>query len=1217
MSASYGTPVVDTVVLPAPKSIPGGAVTVHVSSELMKNQQSASPIEPGKSILVAQDNSGRPLIFTIGPDRHLRLLSSDSGSVSGWAVSELSAGLTGYDAVTAFDVTEDAKGRISVAFAAKRAAAAGSDIFVAPLLDTASAGPDWSKFAALSHRVAGIDQGFVPEQIRMGASDDDGAPLVIVSGNIAGRKVYYRASGVGAAAVELEFPENVNPDDDGLLALSCGHAFGQRGIFFLYKIGDTQTLECATLADAKEGSQHYDYSPDNPQVQPVLGGQRYNCIATAHGGGPSSDLYVGTDRGVYVFLNASARALQKVTERLKDVREILVRQDSDNISLWVLCSPNRLYYVYGKKGPTIDWHPPILFKDGVVHIAPLRNRRRQANELFLVDQDLNLVHFWQDPVHTLWQQRLMKAPHGNYLLDFASYTTQLHFADANGNGLAAQPLRITAAEWMYVVVNGRTYILDRDNPATVATDVMANVTIVAMAADMSTPILHVESDLFDNILNIYANGKVAKGLGAIHSGDDLRQERTQDHKPVLAAGVGPSTADGVAAQIGQLTTAGGSLVDGKRVGANIFVAVDDKKHSGRLRSVDLPGDFVLGMRLVDSVWEPHAAARLGEHGPGGIVDDFTEFAGDALHWLDTAFVAFVDGVKLIEEGVTYLKDGVSFVIHKIDDGLQFVLTLPGRIVNIALKSLGAIFRVLGWVLKLVGIALKDLLAWLGHLFGWDDIWETHKVIAKMMTNGLDTFARHITSELEGWRAALRTEFNKIEQQLDRLAATDSLRGLGFRNTANAGDGGQNSSVLHSPPANWSFYQIQHGGLLDGGGAFETLAAAPAGSDPLLQFVTETAIPTLTKLGSDVGKDASDLKRLLSDGGASVADIVKFAADLAKTAVEPAALLFDGFVQLLEGLLSVFRQALEDDLDIPFLSDFYELVTDLLTDGDGERLTGINGTALLLAIPLTIACKAATGEAPFHSGRFGLSDSTLFDRLIAGLEGEAPHDRAPRALPGIAGGFTYTATARKYAHIGGMAASIAGIAGTLINVFTSAGWKWKPLPIIQFACGVCKYACTFPLKPPADDTAAEVSYGFRLAAYTGGALNVFAQGVVALVATLRNCPAPVTDTWKGGWTIGCDALVFTAACVSDAINTVEAGGRVMTGLSLVPDILSNGGGVIMGIGQASPPGSEVRLYALPGGAAFALVGAGIAFAVALAALIIDNERNLFQPLNPGG
>src|SRR5579872_1066410 len=128
------TPAVDRVSLAGAGPQAGKSLTMGVACELMHNQLPGSPIEPTTDIAVVQDKAGNPMIFTIGSDRKLRLIRSDSGSTTGFTAIDLSAGFTGSSGAAAFDVSEDLAGHITLVVAMLRGDGPATNLFIAPML---------------------------------------------------------------------------------------------------------------------------------------------------------------------------------------------------------------------------------------------------------------------------------------------------------------------------------------------------------------------------------------------------------------------------------------------------------------------------------------------------------------------------------------------------------------------------------------------------------------------------------------------------------------------------------------------------------------------------------------------------------------------------------------------------------------------------------------------------------------------------------------------------------------------------------------------------------------------------------------------------------------------------------------------------------------------------------------------------------------------------
>lgn len=930
-------PGLDEISLPARGNSVSGQIKISVAAELMKNQTPASPIEPTENLAVVQDAAGRPMLFAIGSDRRLHLIRFDESGQSGWSATELMSGFVDYSVATTFAVSQDMTGRISVTLALAKGGGQSTDLFVASLLEPSS---DWANFATLCAQVSGVDARFAGSKMLMGNSDDGEAPVTVVVGSIADEQYYYQVT--GTAAVRCEFPQNVKAGN--IQDLEIGYAFGQRGLFFLYKIGDGQSLVCKTLPTAEQGSLTHDYSP-GPRLPKELQNLRYNCIATPTGSETdpfliSSDIFVGTDRGIFLFRDGRRSALQTVTEQLKDVHELLVTQDANSISIWATVSPNSIYYIYGQKGPTYTWHTPVLFSETAIHIAPMRSQKKRANELFIVGQDRSVTHHWQDRGSTLWQERLIQVPTGSEVIEYNSFTTQIQLADEQGRPLVDVPLRITASQWTYAEANGLIYSLDKDTPATIKTDRLGNLTLILAAPDLNVPIIHVESDCFAKTLNIYPNGQVQKGIAAIKSGRDLQAAKTADGKPVLTDSFDQATLDGVAANLSQLSLAAGDL--GGPTGANNFVVVTERvRHDGSLRLDHLPANYAFGMAVDGGQWRlmDAPAALLAAPSVGDFFGDVRGFAGDLIREIERFFAK---GIQLVRDGVTYLKDGVNFVIRKVEKGLLFVLNLADRVLNVLLDTLGAVFKVVNWLLKQIGIDLEKILAWLGNLFGWTDILETS-----------DKIVDAVNSWLEGMVKAAPVMAKQVDSALQELqhqiADPEIVRRLGGAGESRASGGG--FSIFQSPAANWPIYQIMHGRFFAEG--------VPELDQSTIEQIEGKLKGLMAKGLFTAESGARELLQAIVDGISSMSlgemfkKILELFALMALGAVREASTAIFGLAAVLvQGL----KKILNFSVKVPILSTVLRLLM------GGRKLTFLRVLGILLAIPLRIAHVIATGSS---------------------------------------------------------------------------------------------------------------------------------------------------------------------------------------------------------------------------------------------------------------
>ena len=1151
----------DVLSLPAVGLPNVNSVQLLVSCELMKNQLKASPIEPNDNILVAQDNNGQPLIFTIGTDGVFRLLRFTNGSADGYTSVDLLTSLTDYTQAITFDLSEDIKGRISIALALKRKDNGFTDLFAAENLPGDF---DWTTFAASCKKVQGIDAAFTADHIRLGTTDINNNALILVSGNIKGNEYYYQINGTDYTAVKLELPENVHQPTE----IETGFAYGQKGKFFLYNIGGSQTLECTTIADKFQGSITYDFSPGNAKIPQKYRQLKYNCIATAAGKQTnpmliSSDLYVGTDQGIILFngCKISNGGFQVVTDQIKDVHQLYVTGDASSISVWAMASPSRLYYIYGKKGKDgYTWNDVILFNSGITHIAPIRNKVTLTNELFLVDQSENLIHCWQDPASTIWSQRTLNTKSDAFLLNFDSFTTQISMTDQDGKILPAQNVSITSSEWLFATINGKVYSLDKDNPAIIPTDARGMINIIQMTDHIAAPIFHLETDFWDKTVNIYPNGKIQKGLSEISSGDDIKNAKDADGKPILTTDQSSDTLDGVAGNLGQLTSATAAHKIGVVQDGHLFVSLTDKgtKETGKLSLGHIPDNLLIGMKLENGAWVPHTDTT-GFIKAGNVFDDFLTFAGDAFQWLEHAFI---DGIKLIDKGITYLKDGVSFVVKKIGDALHFVLTLADKILTIVLDTMLTVFKAINWVLKLIGIDLSAILRWLGHLLGLDAVWETHKVIAALMNNAVIYGANQLEDKLDDLEAFLSKTLNNAEDMILKQVLPADIA------SKSLSQGGSFDNPLSSSAGSWIFSQIFNNDLFGGG------SSSSVSHNPFEQFVNDIIAPTVSALATNLVNVFKDFTGILSG---NISDAYKMIGDLIKLVIDPIKTIILGIIKFLKDLTGDLQAALTDSLDIPFLTTMYKFFTALM--GEEEDLTIVNAIAFIIAIPYTFVNKIITGSAPFADSDYGMKDAGYYANLFG-------NQVSPFVLAGS------SSAAIDYSRIGGGIAAVASIPASALTLISFADDGDEPglstLDKVSLGFSLVTAALSFPIKK---DDQNEDSYILRTTSW-----------VLAVIKDIGFKFIPAKRIAAGAESI-VDIIIFCLAMPADVLNKEN-------GWSYTQDTLSNIGGAAAAGGVAF---KETGVGPVVG-----VIGAGLAYIGAIIGLVNCIEAgDIVHVVNPGG
>jgi len=71
------------------------------------------------------------------------------------------------------------------------------------------------------------------------------------------------------------------------------------------------------------------------------------------------------------------------------------------------------------------------------------------------------------------------------------------------------------------------------------------------------------------------------------------------------------------------------------------------------------------------------------------LEDLSDIASNIWHWLSN----FVNkAISILKDRAVFLIDRVSFVINKIKEGLEFILTIADKALRLVLKTVGIIFK---------------------------------------------------------------------------------------------------------------------------------------------------------------------------------------------------------------------------------------------------------------------------------------------------------------------------------------------------------------------------------------------------------------------------------------------------------------------------------------------------------------------------------------------
>ncbi|HMV66447.1 MAG TPA: hypothetical protein PKA64_06320, partial [Myxococcota bacterium] len=794
----------------------------------------------------------------------------------------------------------------------------------------------------------------------------------------------------------------------------------------------------------------------NRSLTPPAGATCLSALPDPANQGDSS-LFVGGEGGLYRFRSTAqskgaSPELLRADAEVQRLVAIVSHQDRARVALWGLNNAQELVYLGAPQGGAAsDFSVPMVLYRGVAHMAPRVNRRRSSDELFVTTSDSTTVgHLWRDPASTAWLDSDLVLPSLDVAQEFQCYTTVIKLVDAQSNPVSNQPVQLNASAWAWVMVNGSWMQLDADaaHPVGVLTDSTGAVTIINKVSDLGTPVFSLAADFLDAPVLADPSAELRQALlDKISANPDITTWTKPDGSLLVPPDADPdavaqaqATLDTLLNQVAGTLPPDGSVAGGD---APTAAAATSKR---RVTQLNVLGD---------------------------IGDAIETAAGDVMQALKSAGQAVYDYV-------------VEPIVDAAEATWQFAVNLAGTVVSFVIRTIDEVLQLVSWLFQTIGAVLQDIIEFVGFLFSWDDIVDTHKVIANMGKQSL----LYMAAMVKAAEPLIEDVFDRAIvglQTICRRAADlpdQDLKAIGQQTSSQAPAGSTDAMAWLGGSAGGTFssYQLQHGGVTD---------ADPPVSDYPVAEALQVIVATVQRVWDDC-KDAlegfaSGLSALIKSDQFTLRNVALLVTDEVVSAALGA--MRDVLIGVCE-IAGDLVQALVDDVlckevNIPILTGLYARIA------EGSPLTLLDAGALLLAIPSTMVYKLMSGEAPFPDGVDGW-DTATWQELFP----------IPAALSGTlmlaeSEGFGRSEQYARYSRIGGIAAQISTVLYAMLlpaSVYAQeSGRKW--LGRLTSALQACLFAisvgCTFPFDD--DDTQWYIdlfNWGFGLIiALVGGATAI--------------------------------------------------------------------------------------------------------------------------------
>lgn len=1088
-----------------------GPVTAKVTGSVMLNYLAGTSVDSQYPFFVAEDDQGSPLMFTMGDS------DNDDGTTTLWATWRDATVPTGYQRasihpapgvnVQCFCVSQAGDGAVVVVVAIDDGAG-GSRLFVTGAVTPSSSSPPWKALSwvsrpggpagqaiqrlVLGDHIAAHVPPMLLAEVKWQAPEGDPALQPNPCGAVVPPKAIDNTTKIQRFLVETSTEQSsglwqqyLQPSDMRyVLDVALGRLTldrPRRGTYTLFI--DNACATRLTFSSIPEP----DYSTMPEIVQNFPQALRDNtpgaifsrsltppagatCLAVLPdpAGAGDSAVFVGASDGLYQFRahnqkNNATAALVRGDAEVQRLSAVVAHQDRQKIALWGLNNNQELVYLSGAQGDEPAWTTPLTLYRNVAHMAPRVNRRRSSDELFVTTSNNSLIgHLWRDPQSTAWASSDQVLPSLDTAQEFQCYTTVVKLLDANNEPVVNQTVRLNASAWSWVMVNGYWMELDNDtdHPLELQTDSSGAVTIINKITDLGTAVFTLRADVLDEPVLADPSAQLRQALiDRVTANPDITTWTYPDGTKIVPEGADPTAVQQAQDSLNQLLTQ---------------------------IAPDLPADGSQGASgddTTDAAPSAKQAKVVSFSVLGNIGDAIETAAGDVMQFLRNVGDAVYE----------YVIEPIENAAQKV---WQFAVKVGEQIVKFVIRTITEVLEIISWVFKTIGMVLQDIIKFIGFLFSWDDIVNTHKVVANMGKQSLLYFGAMAKGAADVIEVVFDTAIVKTKALLLRAAdlPDQDLQAVATNAITNADPNSSDAMdwLSHSAGGTFSSYQIQHGGVSN---------AAPPITETPIEDAFKTVLNTIENVWDDVKGALIDfgtgLVNLWKSGSFTLKNILLLATD----AVVEAALgavrdILIGVCEVASDLINVLvYEVLCKEVNIPILTGLYKKFV------DGSALTLLDAGALLLAIPTTMVVKLFTGEAPLPNGTQGW-DLLGWQDIFPVPAAFSKHLQL-NASAKLGDSEAYAT----YSRIGGMVSQVAQVLYAMLlplSVYAQeAERKW--LGRLSSSLCACLYVigwgCTFPYDEADDQWAMDLmNWGFSgvVALLSGGSAILFAAAGLATV-----------------------------------------------------------------------------------------------------------------------
>ena len=619
------------------------------------------------------------------------------------------------------------------------------------------------------------------------------------------------------------------------------------------------------------------------------------------------------------------------------------------------------------------------------------NAYGSACVIFAHQADGSLVKLFQDPVTTTWQQRfLLTEPLDvqTEIFDTSTYSTHIEITDDFNNVVIGAHVAIWASSPCSVHINDATntdayFNLDTENPVILKSDSTGNVTIMQQVdtiggisyyvaakdpttmqvftqavnplantvSRLNTKVPDDKGDYLQGVQVTNADGSQSPLISSDYNNSTIStsnsiniicQQNTHLDNDGLVAGQSWPDQATVTAAFANLQTV--SLSVAKPVVKRMarpdrtfkdirFNDKTDKIWGWTFGKEAKHHEGIDAVRALGVTLNEDGSLSLGNgtNGLGSLFGNIESKIGHIVKWMKT------EAHKLEQAIITFTNDAVDCLLKIAGTWYHFLAKCANDIVNLVHTVLNALKT-----------AFDDIIKWIGFIFEYKDILNTHKVMKNLILLYMDDCVNHASS-LKG---KLHDIFDELEDSLNELVGLPTIDDTPQSYSAQA----SKPSATNTPQANWGTHKLKSNSRNASAGDY---TPTDTGDDP-----TNGLLAAFNDIVQGEKEAIADLQKNLSSiidnfQTTSASDLIeKILVTITDFLLHQAGTLLEAGADALAGISGFIRETLTAPINIPVISWLYGKIS------GGEPFTLLDLVCLVAAIPGTIVYKILEGKAPF-------------------------------------------------------------------------------------------------------------------------------------------------------------------------------------------------------------------------------------------------------------